>query len=311
MNSKEIYIYNHFIILPEDFNSNNRKEISNSIFKPNQQFRSIKTTNSKSKFGNIFVINDMPDQLSIINSINFEICNNKKPEKKEIKEEIPTKMSDITELKDSGESDMISIEIKNDNKPKKINYFVINNKKRIGRKPKNLNARVVHTKFSSDNILRKIKVKFVYKLITYINKIILIKYFKKVKLLKKLSGNISQNNSIKYNQELLKSKLRDIFSESEINGKYKLYEKNYNQKVIEKIYEENITELIEILEMTFLDAFNIFKNIECTQKLSGLEKIDKVIEEMKIKEKDEDYINKFKDIAMNFEKCYLDKIARK
>jgi hypothetical protein len=306
--SGNTYIYNHIFLIPDDYNLSNIKEKSNSIFRLNQNFHSIKTYNSQTKFGNIFIIKDMPDQLSVVKSINLEISNRQKPEKPEIKEDIPTKITDISELNDK--SEMLSIEIKNVDAPNKKQYFIINDKKRIGRKPKSSNIRAVHTKFSYDNILRKIKVKFVHKLINYINKIILAKYSKRVKLLKKLTGSISQNNTIKYNQKLLKSRLKEIFIDNEINGKYKLVDKDYNQKVIEKIYEENITELIEILETTFLDAFNIFRDIKCTQKLVGFEKIDKVIDEMNLKEKNEEYINKFRDVVMNFEKHYFEKNGR-
>ena len=306
--SANTYIYNHIFLIPDDYNLSSIKEKSNSIFKPNQNFHSIKTYNSRIKFGNIFIIKDISDQLNVVNSINLEISNNQKLEKKDIKDDIQTKITDISETIDKNE--IISIEIKNVDTPNKKQYFVINNKKRIGRKPKSSNIRAVHTKFSYDNILRKIKVKFVHKLINYINKIILAKYSKRVKLLKKLTGSISQNNTIKYNQKLLKSKLKEIFIDNEINGKYKLVDKDYNQKVIEKIYEENITELIEILETTFLDAFNIFRDIKCTQKLVGFEKIDKVIDEMNLKEKNEEYINKFRDVVMNFEKHYFEKNGR-
>ena len=148
------------------------------------------------------------------------------------------------------------------------------------------------------------------KIVIYINKIILFKYHKKIKLFKKLTSSISQNNGISYNQKLLKSKLKEIFKENEINGKYK-GEKNYNQSVIDKIYEENITELIDILETTYLDAFNTFRDMKSSENFNGLENINKVIEEIQNKEKDDEYINKFKYIVMNFEKYYFDKIGRK
>jgi len=89
----------------------------------------------------------------------------------------------------------------------------------------------------------------------------------------------------------LKSKLKEIFKENEINGKYK-GEKNYNQSVIDKIYEENITELIDILETTYLDAFNTFRDMKSSENFNGLENINKVIEEIQNKEKDDEYINK-------------------
>ena len=195
--------------------------------------------------------------------------------------------------------------------PKKINIFEIKRLKKVGRKPKLLKIISVHTKFSDDNILRKIKVKFLHKLLNYINSIIILKYSAKIKTLKPLKGKISQDNSINFNKILLNSKLKDIFSSYEINGKFKKIGKNYNKSVIENIYNENIKELIDILEMKFIEAFKIFRDVNETKKLKGLGKIDSVIREMSIKEIDENYIEKFKNAVMNFENFYYCKIARK
>ncbi len=60
--------------------------------------------------------------------------------------------------------------------------------------------------------------------------------------------------------------------------------------------------------MTFLEAFQIFRDSHEIEKLNGLEKLDNVIEDLKNNDKEDDeYIYKFKIIAMNFEKYYLDK----
>ena len=176
-------------------------------------------------------------------------------------------------------------------KPKKKFLFTIKQKTKVGRKPKFSKTISEHTKFSHDNILRKIKVKFFHKLVNYLNSI------------KPLIGKINQNNAINFNRTLLNTKLKDIFSLYEINGKFKLFEKNHNKSVIDKIYGENIKELIDILEMTFFEVFKIFRDLNDTQKLIGFEKIDSVIREMSI--------DKFRNAVMNFEKYYYNKVARK
>ena len=196
-------------------------------------------------------------------------------------------------------------------KPKKKFLFTIKQKTKVGRKPKFSKTISEHTKFSHDNILRKIKVKFFHKLVNYLNSIIISKYHTRLRPLKPLIGKINQNNSINFNKILLNTKLKDIFSLYEINGKFKLFEKNHNKSVIDKIYGENIKELIDILEMTFFEVFKIFRDLNDTQKLIGFEKIDSVIREMSDKESDENYIDKFRNAVMNFEKYYYDKIARK
>ena len=196
-------------------------------------------------------------------------------------------------------------------KPKKKFLFTIKQKTKVGRKPKFSKTISEHTKFSHDNILRKIKVKFFHKLVNYLNSIIISKYHTRLRPLKPLIGKINQNNAINFNRTLLNTKLKDIFSLYEINGKFKLFDKNHNKSIINKIYEENIKELIDIFEMTFFEVFKIFRDLNDTQKLIGFEKIDSVIREMSDKESDENYIDKFRNAVMNFEKYYYDKIARK
>ena len=83
-----------------------------------------------------------------------------------------------------------------------------------------------------------------------------------------------------------------------------MYDDNHNNIIIKKIYDDKIIELIDILEMTLLEIFIIFRDSNDSQKLNGLERIDKVINELKNKESEE-YMNKFKKVAMNFENYYF------
>ena len=191
----------------------------------------------------------------------------------------------------------------------KKRMFNINRKKR-GRQPKNLNSKSDHTKYSHDNILRKIKVKFFQKLMKYINGKIKSKYNGIIQKLLPLKGEVSQNNTIKFNIQLLNTKLKDIFSTIEINKKFRLYKENYNKNVIDTIYNNNIRELIEIFELTFLEIFNIFKDANET-KFNDFEKLNTVVEEIKYKENDSYYAELFKNMAMNFENNYLEKTARR
>ena len=180
-----------------------------------------------------------------------------------------------------------------------------NNKK--GRKTISSKVKAIHTKFSYDNILRKIKVKFFKKLIHCINNIILLKYRSKIKTFVPLEGKISQNNGINFNSELLNLKIKDLFLNFGISRKFKNSKNDNNKEVIKKIYEENLTEIIELLEMTFLEVFSIFRASKKGKNLFGLESLDQVIEEIKNKEKDDEYIDMFKNIAMNYEKYYIKK----
>ena len=297
--NNNIIIYNFIYVLPKDKEEQkeNISESSSSSFKPIQNNFKIISSKIATKEG-------PANKIIIINAENN-------------KNDINLNLNSIETTKDSMDltlekSKDITIEISNEKSQKFSckHYFYVNKKKKTGRKPKTSIVRSIHTKYSRDNILRKIKVKFLSKLINHINRIIMRKYNNKIKVLLPLKGSVSQNNTINFNQKLLNSKLKDVFINYEINGKFRLYKDNYNKQVIESIYEKNIQELIEILEITFLDAFNIFKNINESQKLNGMDKLDKVIEEIKMKESSEDYIDKFKNIAMNFETHYLDKIGK-
>lgn len=192
----------------------------------------------------------------------------------------------------------------------KKRYFNVNIKTKKGRKGKSPSIKSSHTKYSHDNILRKIKVKFLMKLIKYINRKINTKYKGIIGIIKPLRAKISQDNSIKFNKELLITKLKEIFSNNEINGKFTKCEKNYNKKVIDIIYEQNIKELIDIFELTYLEAFDIFRNTNETD-FSDFEKLNKVLDELKEKGNNIDYIKQFNKVAMNFENYYLNKTARK
>ena len=269
-----------------------------------------------SSFFNLNPINIYKKELIIKHVENFEIKNNKNNENGKDIEEInigdKKKKNIIFEENNINIKDS-SINIHNGKKPKfLVNKNLLKNKKKKGRKPKHLIYIIsAHTKFSHDNILRKIKVKFFHKITNYINSIIISKYRNIIDVLKPLKGKIAQNNTINFNKKLLKSKLKDIFLTYEINGKYKSFNKNYNKDIIDKIYNENIKELIDILEMTFLEVFIIFRDLNETKKLKGLEKRDSVIREIKIKDNNKEYIDKFTNVIMNFEHYYLNKIARK
>lgn len=283
--TKKIIINNHFYIPYEKFND---------IF----SFNSLLLYNQKqiNSFNNNLNIKENP-------KINNNSINNFK-ENKLINNEIDDKKENNYILE---KNKVIPQELENRQKIKlSKKFFKIDFIRKKGRKPKSSSTKSLHTKFSRDNILRKIKVKFFHKIVKYLNKIIISKYIKKVNILKLLNGKISQNNNINFNKKLLNSKLKDIFSLYEINGKFKLSGKYYNKEIINKIYEQNIIEIMNILEMTFLEVFKIFRDLD-SQKLNGLEKIDSVIKEIKMKENNEEYIKKFKKIVLNFENYYLDK----
>lgn len=291
-------------------NTNNNLVINNYIFVKLEDLKALIKLNS-----NIMpFFQTIPQKPGGLNMINEEKTNdidspiNKdKKEKNDQNNVFCGGINDLTVEINNNETKNI-FTISKDNKK----YFKLSYKKKTGRKPKNSSNQSFHTKYSYDNILKKIKVKFLSKIIKYINRIIMSNYNSKIQLLKPLQGSVAQNNNINFNKKLLNLKLKEIFTIYEINGKFKLIQKNYNKNVIDRIYKENIKELIDILEMTFLEVFDIFRNSNENQQLNGLEKLDTIINEIELKEEknDDDYINKFKDVVKDFEKFYFNKVPR-
>ena len=298
--TKKVIIYNYYYIINgEQRNFENIKSLSslNNLIKT-----SIDNISKSSSSIQVPGSKDIIKNEEIFNNISFSLNKENKCKSFEKEKTLETtKRITIEKIENEEENKFLS----------KKRYFEINTINKRGRKPKNLNPIICHTKFSNDNILRKIKVKFFHKLINYINSIIISKYRNKINTLKNLEGKISRNNTINFNKELLSSKLKDILSNHKINGKFKEYGCFYNKEIIEKIYKEKIQELIDILDKTFLEVFKIFRDKNEVQQLNGLEKVDTVIEEILLKNNNEEYTNKFREIVMNFENYYLNKGPRK
>ena len=300
-NKNQIIYNNYFIIV--DPNSINSEIKDNPLFKPLMQNFLKKTFLSQKRKGpeNKIILNEEAENNI---EIDFNINKNIKNFVKEINLE---KTKEDTQEKDKNIND-INVKELNDNKNV---FFDIYKKSKKGRKSQSNLVKTIHTKYSHDNILRKIKVKFLKRLTKFINNIIKVKYKGKIKELVPLNGEIAQNNNISFNLKLLNSKIKEIFLSHDINGKFTSFDKCFNKKVIDSIYDMNIQELIDIFEMTFLEVFNHFISIKETNKLNGLEKLDTVINEIKTKEKNDQYIKKFISVANDFEKYFTNKNPRK
>ena len=273
------------------------------IFQPMTENHSVTKIflNPNKIIENKIIIEDKDEELTK-NSINNEASEEKSNIFKEDGENINNY------LEENKETITIEIPELENNFLNKKRYFEVDRKK-TGRKPKDSNSKSDHTKYSHDNILRKIKVKFFQKFMKYVNGKIKSKYNGIIQKLLPLKGEISQNNTIKFNTQFLNTKLKDIFSNTEINGKFRLYGENYNKNVIDTIYNNNITELIEIFDLTFLEMFNIFKDKNGI-KFNDFEKLNTVVEEIKLKENDNYYAELFQNVAMNFEDYYFKKTPR-
>ena len=232
----------------------------------------------------------------------------------------------------------------NNNEEKEITRIEINNdmgmnneneeKLKSGRKTdedKKNGKNGKHTKNSEDNIIRKIKSFFgksLYKFIknSFINEEDLLKL------------EIDVNKCLKkdYNEKLFETKLRDLFMLSNISVKYKLKKVKTNEQLISKVYQENKEKaVIKILDLTYIDAFNIFRrklmnnqaiSLDLKRKIEGTNILDinkfqdaevfrnKIyLEEIKKGGKKEDivsYLNDVKNLILNFENWFANKVGR-
>ena len=199
-------------------------------------------------------------------------------------------------------------------------FKILKDNKSKGRIKKNTNLVGKHNKFSEDNIIRKFKGRFQEKLRIYINyeyKKYLLNHNQEVKkmkdLIQRITPKLSRKIKKKDNLEWLKKKLYQLFSEN-VSDKCTLYNREHNKHEIDRIFKENkAIDVINILnksigEMLYKFAHNI--------RIDGLETLEDdmiSLKEKLIKENEDninEYLKKYKNIAMNFEKIFINKSER-
>lgn len=226
--------------------------------------------------------------------------------------------SDLEQFSTGYRSNLSRNENSNSNNvTKKKKIFKINKdpkkKKKLGRKKKYC-LRGKHNKFSPDNMTRKFKRVFFESILNYIRS-----RMKKVgtyennyvkPIFFKIDQNYISNINSNFNKNMIKRSLREIFLEK-ASKKYSNYGLDHNRKLIEKIYNEKIqTEVIDILDMTFGDCLEHLRGNHYKQ-LEGFEKeYEIVINELKNKDNDDEYITKFKVFGLNFAQYSENKRSR-
>ena len=201
-------------------------------------------------------------------------------------------------------------------KSKKYNLL---GRKRLSEKNTNDNKEKEHTKYAFDNTVRKIKSKLFQAILNLLNntleeesKFSQIKDRKrKIPIRKqsflKINQKIISDTTVKNNLDLLNKTLKEIFSEpvSLRLKDYSIYGLNYNKNFIMKIEgDEKRKKTNEILNMTFFQCLEHFRNSKSYEALNGLEQEYKnLIEEMKKTEKD-DYVQNFVSYLNHYEVLY-------
>ena len=187
-----------------------------------------------------------------------------------------------------------------------------------------------HDKNSEDNIINRIKTNFFNtSMIDLVNKSSLNKniYLKKLPT-KEFISDVSKIN----NERLFDMKMKDILCEQQISTKYSTLNRFENKKIIEKIYKEKKEiNVIKILELTFEELFIIYRrSLKDPEDMEKLEKIkakierldflegknklkdfEDLIEDLRNKYHDEEYIEKVKNICLGYKNWFNDKKERK
>ena len=220
----------------------------------------------------------------------------------------------------------------NNVKPKKPSNNPENIITLLGRKTKNSGEIGEHTKYSEDNMTRKIKVLLKNDLLEFINDKIKIdlnlseisidgKIYKneQIKLL-----NIKQTKTLDITVDGIKvylnTKVKDFFND-EISKNNKNYPANFNAVLIEKLYEmENAESITSIMDKTMLECLKYYRKDEDMINnyeyvcLKGLEKKFEGLKDrlMKNPEKknDEKYVDELIKLIKEFEDVYSKKRPR-
>ena len=132
-------------------------------------------------------------------------------------------------------------------------------------------------------------------------------------MIQRITPKISRKIKKKDNLEWLKKKLYQVFSEN-VSDKCTLYNREYNKYEINKILKENkATDVIKILNKSIGEMLYLFSNNIIVDGFETLEDDMITLKEKLIKENEDniyEYLKKYKNIAMNFEKIFINKSER-
>ena len=190
-----------------------------------------------------------------------------------------------------------------ENKTKTKNKSGIN----LGRKRRSDEREAYHTKYRSDNMMRKIKTYFMNFVHNYLNESLTFSHKTFLKINKKVSENLRKD----FNMSLMQMTIKDIYEQHSINEKYSDYKKgrNINQALIKEIFEKNKDiETIKILNSKYIDLIIVLRT-KFLDKFSS----DLIEKEIKLGENQDDalmYVNELKDLLINYEEWFEKKSGR-
>ena len=214
--------------------------------------------------------------------------------------------NNFNQIKENQGNNLIIVE---ENIQDKNNEVKKNSK--LGRKKKDSNESGKHTKYSTDNIFKKIKscvLEFLYPLI---NKKIVNVYDGNIGhgIFKKILLKIKQDQILNSKDDdiFMKKEIKDILSD-DISNRFSNHLKEHNKQLIEQLLNEEDEEKRNIFkgifELTFIDCLEHFRGTKYFSQLQGLETLNQYCKKF---ENDEDYLKLFKYYVNNFENEILRK----
>ena len=215
----------------------------------------------------------------------------------------------------------------NDNNNKIFNhkkekiFKIVKTNKKIGRMKKNSTIKGNHNNFSEDNIIRKLKGRFIEKLRKYINyehqRYLFKKNLKKHKnnnWLKKINPGISRKIKKEDNLKWFETKIHEIFSEN-ISERYSNSSVDLNKRKILRIFKQTeANTLINILNSKiglYFDKYIKDEQIEGFATLKNdLEELESTMKRAN-QENINEYLEKYKYTAKNLRNIFNQKKERK
>ena len=179
----------------------------------------------------------------------------------------------------------------------KLKFITKRRGRRIKESDNKINEeKMVHTKFSNDNIKRRIKALYNSYIIILLNNLIKERFTKiKMKFIK-IYIRATKDIGIIYNRNLLNSKIKDII----INASNKYKDLDNNKKCIKFIEEQkNNEKILNILNMTYKDLYNDYY-LKSTKENNGDNSFEAQILKLYGKEYLDKYIKNTKDFVEFF-----------
>ncbi len=185
-----------------------------------------------------------------------------------------------------------------------------NGLKALGRKRK------IHSKYSDDNLRRKIKGLILDCLFDFINKQICILYNNDIGKgiyslqFKNLNKKKLSSTNVNYNQKLLYKTLEEIFSKT--SEGISSYLKNHNNNLIKSLKNEidykKSNYFQNLFNLTFLQCINHINGTECHQELLGIKNRSEILDKFS---DDEDYMKLLDFYFCNYESIINSKKGRR